>query len=178
MARSPDVLTTIPVAVRNKPVGHLAQRCALGYMAAQKFSGGNMMKTIALPARINELGRQITEEYSGRNPLLLCVLNGAFPFAADLFRRIETDAEIAFIRFKSYDGMSSTGNVKQLMGLTENIEGRPVMVCRGLYGCAEVLRWKYDEDHSAPQGARSVCPYRFRGHRNTFGEAWRGVRTF
>lgn len=81
-----------------------------------------------IAARINELGRQITEEYSGRNPLLLCVLNGAFPFAADLFRRIETDAEIAFIRFKSYDGMSSTGNVKQLMGLTENIEGRPVIV--------------------------------------------------
>lgn len=81
-----------------------------------------------IAARINELGRQITEEYSGRNPLLLCVLNGAFPFAADLFHRIETDAEIAFIRFKSYDGMSSTGNVKQLMGLTENIEGRPVIV--------------------------------------------------
>ena len=81
-----------------------------------------------IAARINELGRQITEEYSGRNPLLLCVLNGAFPFAADLFRRIETDAEIAFIRFKSYDGMSSNGNVKQLMGLTENIEGRPVLV--------------------------------------------------
>lgn len=78
--------------------------------------------------RINEIGREITAEYQGRKPLILCVLNGAFPFAADLFRQIETDAEIAFIRFKSYDGMASSGSVKQLMGLTESIEGRHVIV--------------------------------------------------
>lgn len=81
-----------------------------------------------IAARIAELGAQITEEFRGRNPLLICVLNGAFPFAADLFRRVDTDAEITFVRFKSYDGMSSTGQVKQVMGLQENIEGRPVIV--------------------------------------------------
>lgn len=81
-----------------------------------------------IQTRIDELGRQITEEFRGRNPLLICVLNGAFPFAADLFRKVDTDAEITFVRFKSYDGTSSSGQVKQLMGLSENIEGRPVIV--------------------------------------------------
>lgn len=81
-----------------------------------------------ITARINEIGRQITEEFKDRNPLLICVLNGAFPFAADLFRQIETDAEITFVRFKSYEGTSTTGQVKQLMGLSEDIEGRPVIV--------------------------------------------------
>ncbi|MDE7387982.1 MAG: hypoxanthine phosphoribosyltransferase [Muribaculaceae bacterium] len=81
-----------------------------------------------IAARIAEIGAQITEEFRGRNPLLICVLNGAFPFAADLFRRIDTDAEITFVRFKSYDGMASTGQVRQVMGLQENIEGRPVIV--------------------------------------------------
>ncbi len=50
------------------------------------------------------------------------------PFASDLFRSIGIDAEIAFIRLKSYEGTSTTGNVKQVLGLTENIEGRHVIV--------------------------------------------------
>lgn len=81
-----------------------------------------------IQARIEQLGSVITKEYSGKRPLLLCVLNGAFPFASDLFREIDIDAEIAFIRFKSYEGTQSTGAVKELMGLTENIEGRHIIV--------------------------------------------------
>lgn len=79
-------------------------------------------------SRIVELGRQITEEYRGRRPLLVCVLNGAFPFAADLFREIDTDAEIAFIRLSSYQGTQSSGVVKKMMGLTTDIAGRDVIV--------------------------------------------------
>ena len=79
-----------------------------------------------IDARIQELAKQISKEYAGKCPLLLCVLNGAFPFAADLFRGIDTDAEIAFIRLKSYEGMQSSGNVKQLLGLTEDLSGRSV----------------------------------------------------
>lgn len=54
--------------------------------------------------RIRQLGEQLTREYEGKNPLFVCVLNGAFPFAADLFRQVRTDAEITFIRLKSYEG--------------------------------------------------------------------------
>ena len=79
-------------------------------------------------ARVSELGRQITAEYEGHNPLLICVLNGAAPFAVDLFRAIDTDAEIVFVRLKSYDGMDSTGKVKEVLGLSESIEGRDVIV--------------------------------------------------
>ena len=78
--------------------------------------------------RVSALGRQISEEYAGRYPLLVCVLNGAAPFAVDLFRAMDIDAEITFIRLKSYEGMDSTGVVKQIMGLTENLEGRDVII--------------------------------------------------
>lgn len=78
--------------------------------------------------RIKELAGVITEEYKGRNPLFLCVLNGAFPFAADLFRAIDFDAEISFIRLKSYEGMDSTGVVKEVIGLSEDIEGRAIII--------------------------------------------------
>lgn len=81
-----------------------------------------------IQARIKELGAQITSEYKGRCPLFIVVLNGAFPFASDLFREVDTDAEIAFVRLKSYEGTSTTGVVKQVLGLTDKIEGRPVIV--------------------------------------------------
>lgn len=78
--------------------------------------------------RIKELGAQITKDCQGTVPLFVCVLNGAFPFAADLIREVEIDAEIAFIRLKSYEGTGSTGQVKEVLGLTDNLEGRTVIV--------------------------------------------------
>ena len=75
------------------------------------------------------LAQDIKRDYANKNPLFLCVLNGSFIFAADLFRACGLhDAEITFIRFKSYDGMSSTGNVKEIMGLSEDITGRHVLI--------------------------------------------------
>lgn len=78
--------------------------------------------------RIGAIAGEITAKYSGRNPLIVCVLNGAFPFAADLFRALDCDAEIAFVRLSSYSGTESTGEVRQVVGLTDPVEGRPVIV--------------------------------------------------
>ena len=81
-----------------------------------------------IQARISELASELTTEYEGKLPLFICVLNGAVPFAAALFQQINTDAEITFIRLKSYEGTSSTGVVKEVLGLAESIEGRDVVI--------------------------------------------------
>ncbi len=81
-----------------------------------------------IDARIAELGRTISADCQGQYPLLICVLNGAFPFASDLFRNISIDAEIAFIRLKSYEGTTTTGLPKEVLGLTDNIKDRTVIV--------------------------------------------------
>jgi len=78
--------------------------------------------------RVKELAADISRDCAGKCPLFLCILNGAFAFAADLFRATEIDAEISFIRLKSYDGTGSTGKVKEISGLTEDITGRTVIV--------------------------------------------------
>jgi hypoxanthine phosphoribosyltransferase len=78
---------------------------------------------------VDGLAERINHDYSGRNPLFLCILNGSFMFAAELFKRIEfLDAEISFVKVASYAGTHTTGEVKQLIGLNESIEGRHVVV--------------------------------------------------
>lgn len=82
-----------------------------------------------IQARVQELGKEIMRDYAGKMPLFVCVLNGAFPFASDLFRAAENiDAEITFIRLQSYAGVKTTGAVKEVLGLREDIKGRDIII--------------------------------------------------
>lgn len=79
--------------------------------------------------QVRRVASEIRTDLKGRAPLFICVLNGAFMFAADLFREIGiNDSKITFVRYSSYEGTGSTGTVKVLMGLNEDIEGRDVVI--------------------------------------------------
>ena len=78
--------------------------------------------------RVSVIAQQITQEYEGKNPLFLAVLNGAFILAADLFRKISFQSEISFAKISSYSGTSTTETIKQLIGFSESIEGRHIII--------------------------------------------------
>lgn len=89
--------------------------------------------TVSIPEakilqRVAEVAAQINNDLKNENPLFLAVLNGSFVFAADLMRCMEMPCEISFVRMASYEGTSSTGKVKQLIGLKEEIKGRTVVI--------------------------------------------------
>lgn len=82
----------------------------------------------AIQTAITSLAVQINADYEGKNPLFLGILNGSFLFAADLYRKINGHAEISFLKVASYQGISTTGKISELIGLNENIENRHIII--------------------------------------------------
>jgi hypoxanthine phosphoribosyltransferase len=78
--------------------------------------------------RVNELGKEISKDYAGKQPVILGILNGAFMFLSDLAKQITISSELSFIKISSYSGESSTGKVSQMIGLETNLINRHVIV--------------------------------------------------
>lgn len=77
---------------------------------------------------VDQVAEMINLEMQGKDPLFLCVLNGAFIFASDLLKKIRLDCEISFVKLSSYVGTSTTNTVRELIGLDMNLDGRTVIV--------------------------------------------------
>ncbi len=78
---------------------------------------------------IKKMAARMRTDLEGKSALFVCILNGSFMFAADLMKELElNDAEISFLKLASYSGTSSTGEIKELIGLNENITDRTVVI--------------------------------------------------
>ena len=89
---------------------------------------GLCISSAEIQAAVDRVAQAIIEDMKDSCPLFLVVLNGAFMFAGDLFKRINFDCEVTFMKLTSYEGTESTGKVKKLIGLSESIEGRDVII--------------------------------------------------
>jgi len=78
--------------------------------------------------KISELAQKLNKELKGKDPIFLGILNGSFMFAADLYKQITEPSQITFLKLASYQGTGSTGKVKRLIGINEDIEGKTVVV--------------------------------------------------
>lgn len=77
---------------------------------------------------VKKVGEAINNDLADQNPLFIGVLNGAFMFAADLMKYVTIPSEITFVKLSSYEGLYTTGNVKEIIGLNESVIGRNVVV--------------------------------------------------
>ena len=89
--------------------------------------------------QVNRLAAEINRDFRDKKPLFIAILNGAFMFAADLFKHIEVEAEICFIKLASYRGVKSTGKVITAIGLDIDIFDRDVIVIEDIVDTGKTL---------------------------------------
>jgi hypoxanthine phosphoribosyltransferase len=109
----------------------------------------------AIQEKVKMIAARLNEDYAGKRPLFIAILNGAFMFAADLFKHVTIDAEICFIKLASYRGMKSSGNVITAIGLDQDLFGRDVVIVEDIVDTGKTLNEFLPKlDHQQPKSLK------------------------
>ena len=103
------------------------------------ISSGEIGKTI------DTLAMQINSDLEGREVVFIAVLNGSFMFAADLLKKIRFNCRITFVKFASYEGLESSGQLKQLIGINEELEGKTVVILEDIVDSGNTINMLIEE---------------------------------
>ena len=90
--------------------------------------------------QVKTVAQQISKDMEGKNPLFLAVLNGSFIFAADLMREMTIPCEISFVKLASYQGTTSTGKIKEVIGINEDLSGRTVVIVEDIVESGQTMK--------------------------------------
>ncbi len=87
------------------------------------------------------VAQRINVDYKSKNPLFLVVLNGAFMFASDLFKKVTIDCEISFVKLSSYSGTTTTENMKHLIGINQDLKDRNVVIIEDIVDTGNTIEY-------------------------------------
>ncbi|HTM91280.1 MAG TPA: hypoxanthine phosphoribosyltransferase [Flavisolibacter sp.] len=105
--------------------------------------------------QVKRIAGELSRDYEEKRPLFVAILNGAFMFAADLFKHLTIDAEISFIKLASYKGMKSSGNVITAIGLEMDLFGRDVVIVEDIVDTGKTLHQFLPKlEHQQPESMK------------------------
>ena len=111
---------------------------------------------------VDRLADRVSRDYAGCDLVVCPVLTGAYMFAADLTRRLTVPCEVSFVRYASYCGMSSTGEVKCLLPFSSNIEGRDVLIVEDVVDSGLSMRHMLDAVQALHPASVRICSLFFK----------------
>jgi hypoxanthine phosphoribosyltransferase len=112
--------------------------------------------------RVREVAQQMSRDLEGKNPLFLAVLNGAFIFAADLMREMTIPCEISFVKLASYQGTTSTGSIKEVIGINEDLSGRTVVIVEDIVESGLTIKRMMEQLGTRNPASVQVCTLFFK----------------
>ena len=112
--------------------------------------------------RIKALAAEISVDMAGKNPLFLGVLNGAFIFAADLMREMTIPCEISFVKLASYQGTTSTGKIKEVIGINEDLTGRTVVIVEDIVESGQTMKRMIESLGTRNPASVQICTLFFK----------------
>lgn len=115
------------------------------------------IKEEQLQKEVKRVAEEINRDYKDKEPLFLCILNGAFMFAADLLKNVSVPCNVSFVKVASYSGTDTTGKVKELMGLQENVEGRHVIIVEDIVDTGYTMRDVLESLEEKKAASVEVC---------------------
>ncbi len=105
-----------------------------------------------------KLGQQITADYAGKDPLVVCILKGAILFMSDIVRQMETYCELDFMSVSSYGNEQvSSGSVKIIKDLDKSVEGRNVLIIEDIIDTGRTLQTLVDLFHHRRAKSVKIC---------------------
>lgn len=112
--------------------------------------------------RTRLIGIQLNVDYEDRCPVFIGVLNGSFLFMADLLKEVEIPCEVGFIRVASYSGTESSGTIKEMFGLPENLQGRDIILVEDIVDTGATLKYILEKVYLQQPASVSVCTLLFK----------------
>lgn len=121
------------------------------------------MTAAQIDEAVGKVAQQLNNDLKDTDtPIFLSVLNGSFMFTADLMRKIDIKSDVVFIKLASYDGTSSTGSIKQIMGLTNSVEGRSVVIVEDIVETGNTIEEMYRILKNAGAADIKICTLLFK----------------
>lgn len=106
---------------------------------------------------VKRIAAQINKDYEGQEPVFLAVLNGSFIFAADLLKEVNLPCEISFVKLASYQGVSTTGEIREVIGLSTDLTGRPVIIIEDIVDTGLTMAHMLEELKKQNPASIDIC---------------------